>query len=230
MHTWVRMQQGEEVKNTGGDFESQRNGIFERPSSLLRAGPPARAGHLWDRDFCRNRLSQHAHLCLWVNTLACSISTTCTPVLIVCLFPPLLIVMFWLCCMGKAKGQNVCLLGLSDSGKTLLYLRVKLAVLQCMRVLLSTCMFTQIISGNFMRTQNSIKENESQYERSDKVYTALDFAGCGILISCCDNRKESLLHWSMCLEMKEWERGYLQNTKTHSGKERFVAFIACCAF
>lgn len=40
-----------------------------------------------------------------------------------------LIVFFWLCCMGKAKGQNVCLLGLSDSGKTLLYLRVNLLLL-----------------------------------------------------------------------------------------------------
>ena len=29
--------------------------------------------------------------------------------------------------------------------------------------------FPQIISGSFMRTQNSIKENESQYQRSDKV-------------------------------------------------------------
>lgn len=117
--------------------------------------------------------------------------------------PSPLIVMYWLCCMGKAKGQSVCLLGLSDSGKTLLYLRVKLTVLQCMRVLLNVCMFTQIISGNFMRTQNSIKENESQYERSDKVYTVVDFASCGILICCCDNRKESLLRWSMCQEMKE---------------------------
>lgn len=31
--------------------------------------------------------------------------------------------------MGKAKGQNVCLLGLSDSGKTLLYLRVRIIAL-----------------------------------------------------------------------------------------------------
>ena len=35
--------------------------------------------------------------------------------------------------------------------------------------------FSQIISGSFMRTQNSIKENESKYERSDKVGENLKF-------------------------------------------------------
>ena len=35
--------------------------------------------------------------------------------------------------------------------------------------LMYVCVYTQIMSGSFMRTQNSIKENVSQYERSDKV-------------------------------------------------------------
>ena len=114
-----------------------------------------------------------------------------------------MIVMFWLCCIGKAKGQNVCLLGLSDSGKTLLYLRVRIIALNSVHkeyyVEYNNIIFSQIISESFMRTQNSIKENESKYERSDKVGRNFKFSDCcilGIIIYYyCGSRKGSLLRW-----------------------------------
>ena len=118
-----------------------RDGVFKRRASLLRAGPPARVGDLRDGDICRNGPSQHTHLCLWVDRHAWF--RRHPPLQFILLFYlHLLIVIFWLCCMGKAKGQNVCLLGLSDSGKTLLYLRVELIIINMLQKYFEWCIFT----------------------------------------------------------------------------------------
>lgn len=54
----------------------------------------------------------------------------------------------WCVLRGASKGSHVCLLGLSDSGKTLLHQRLR--------------------NGCFLRTQNSIKENVATYAVSNK--------------------------------------------------------------
>ena len=55
------------------------------------------------------------------------------------------------------------------------YLKIALNSVHNDAVEYNNIIFSQIISGSFMRTQNSIKENESKYERSDKVGENLKF-------------------------------------------------------
>lgn len=67
------------------------------------------------------------------------------------------LVLGWQCLCRRTRGRNVCLLGLSNSGKTLLFLQVNVCVLNFDFFLMHLKL--QLTQGNYGPTQNSIAEN-----------------------------------------------------------------------
>ena len=99
----------------------------------------------------------------------------CSSAVCVYVYPSnLLVVLSWCCLRGKKKDHHVCLLGLSDSGKTLLFMRVCICRIGVWSGshdynFVHSCMVRQLKYRRYFDTLSSIKENVTEYLLPDKV-------------------------------------------------------------